>query len=163
MSADNQQESRERITLHPQYLLGFVDGEGSFHIAIYKDARMKAGVKFIPEFHVSQRVESAAVLREMVKFFGCGYVKANHATNPKDQTMVYVVRDRKDLLQNIIPFFEKHYLQTMKRNDFIIFADIVKKMDVGMHRTPQGAKALLEFAYRMNGGGKYRRHKHHIL
>ena len=146
--------------LHPQYITGFVDGEGSFHVAIYKDQRMKAGIKIIPEFHISQRVSSKYVLDEIQKFFGCGYVKENHATNKRDTTYVYVVRNRKDLLEIIIPFFEKHSLKTEKKNDFELFAKVVRSMNDGLHSTEVGAKKILSLAYQMNQGGKYRRKKH---
>ena len=68
LSADNQQ-GRLSDSLKPHYVTGFVDGEGSFHIALYKDTKMKTGLKVIPEFHVSQRVSSRNVLDELVKFF----------------------------------------------------------------------------------------------
>ena len=97
LSADNQQGSlsQSMFKLHPQYIVGFVDGEGSFHVAIYKDDRMKAGIKVIPEFHVSQQVSSRTVLDALCEYFACGYVKENHAKNNRDKTYVYVVRNRK--------------------------------------------------------------------
>lgn len=86
LSADNQQ-GRVQQRLQPWYVCGLVDGEGSFHVALYKDAQMKVGTKAIPEFHVSQRVSSRRVFDELVRFFQCGYVKENHRTNPNDVTI----------------------------------------------------------------------------
>ncbi len=162
MSADNQQGRLDMKKLSAGYIVGFVDGEGSFHVAVYQDPRMKVGVKFIPEFHVSQRESSRAVLDAFVPFLGCGYVKANHAKNPRDMTYVFVVRDREDLLKKIIPFFQKHLLQTEKANDFSLFANIVTKMANGHHLNKAGAKRLLKIAYRMNQNGRYRKKFHHI-
>ena len=156
LSADNQQ-GRSSRSLTSGYVCGFVDGEGSFHIAIYQDERMKTGIKVIPEFHVSQRVTSRAVLDRLVDFFNCGYVKANHPTNPNDQTYVFCVRDRQDLLKRIIPFFRKEHLQTEKANDFALFARVVEAMADGQHRTDAGVRKVLTWAYQMNGGGRYRR------
>ena len=156
LSAGNQQ-GRSGSGLTSGYVSGFVDGEGSFHIAIYKDPRMKTGIKMIPEFHVSQRVTSRSVLDRLVDFFGCGYVKANHATNSNDRTYVYVVRNREALLTRIIPFFRKNLLQTEKANDFATFAKIVEAMAEGSHRNESGVRGILELAYQMNGGGRYRR------
>lgn len=155
LGADNQQ-GRSSNRLPSWYVTGFVDGEGSFHIAIYKDPRMKAGWKAIPEFHVSQRYTSRNVLEALVTFFGCGYVKLNHRTNPNDVNHVYVVRDRDDLLQKIIPFFQRHKLQTEKAKDFDLFAKIVVLMSKGEHRTINGMKRIVDLAYKMNGGGRYR-------
>ena len=155
LSADNQQ-GRVQQRLQPWYVCGLVDGEGSFHIALYKDAQMRVGTKAIPEFHVSQRVSSRRVLDELVRFFRCGYVKVNHRTNPKDVTYVYVVRDRTDLLTKIVPFFEKYQLQTEKRNDAGIFATVVRLMSQRRHRNARGMRQIITLAYKMNGAGRYR-------
>ena len=162
LSADHQQ-GRLRNHPKPWYVAGFVDGEGSFHIAIYKDARMNAGWKIIPEFHVSQRLSSRKVLDELIEFFRCGYVKANHAKNPKDVTFVYVVRDRKDLMEKIIPFFRSHELRTEKADDFRKFASVVEMMMEGRHRTPEGLKRIIGIAYKMNGSGRYRRRSKEMI
>jgi hypothetical protein len=155
MSAENQQ-GRLQGCLTPWYVAGFVDGEGSFHVALYKDPRMKTGWKFIPEFHISQRFTSRKVLRDMVKFFGCGYVKFNHRRNPKDKTHVYVVRDRNDLMKKIIPFFQRYELRTEKAKDFKLFALVVKLMTKNNHRTTAGMRRIVNLAYQMNGAGRYR-------
>ena len=162
LSADNQQ-GRVQQHLQPWYVCGLVDGEGSFHVALYKDAQMKVGTKAIPEFHVSQRVSSRRVLDELVRFFQCGYVKENHRTNPNDVTYVYVVRDRMDLLTKIIPFFEKYQLQTEKRNDAKIFAKIVRSMAQRHHRDRRGMQTIIELAYTMNGAGRYRKRPKEML
>lgn len=156
LSADNQQ-GRVQVQLEPWYVSGFVDGEGSFHIALYQDATVKTGWRVIPEFHVSQRVSSKHVLQKLVKFFRCGYVKANHRTNPKDVTHVYVVRNRDDLLTNIIPFFEQYSLKTEKADDFKAFARIVRMVAKGAHCTNEGVKTIRRMAYTMNGSGRYRK------
>lgn len=162
LRADNQQGRLDMKKLSSEYIVGFVDGEGSFHVAVYQDPRMKVGVKFIPEFHVSQHVTSRAVLDALVQSFGCGYVKANHPKNFRDRTYVFVVRDRNDLIKKIIPFFQRHQLQTEKAKNFSLFAAIVQKMANGHHLTKSGARAVLMMSYRMNQKGRYRKKLHQI-
>lgn len=145
--------------LNPHYITGFVDGEGSFHVAIYRDSQMKFGIKIIPEFHVSQRENCQKILKDLVQYFKCGYLKKNHATKPNDKNVVYVVRNREDLLKKIIPFFEKYLLQTQKRGDFALFAKIVRLMESGRHSHKSGIQKILSYAYLMNQKGKYRRIK----
>ena len=155
LSADNQQE---RLQLpNKWYIVGLVDGEGSFHVAIYKDPRMKTGLKIIPEFHVSQNAASKVVLEELQKYFGCWYLKLNHKNRQSDQTMVYVVRNRAELLEKIIPFFEKFPLRTTKVNDFNQFARVVEMMEAGKHRETKGIKAIIKCAYDMNQNAKRRK------
>ena len=162
LSADNQQGRLNTSkcmskNIHPQYIVGFVDGEGSFHVAIYQDIRMKIGIKIIPEFHISQHVSSKQVLDLIQRHLDCGYIKENHAANERDKTFVYVVRNRKDLLLKIIPFFERNQLHTEKQADFVLFAKIARLMQDGEHRKRNGAKKILALAYKMNRQGKYRR------
>ena len=139
------------------YIAGFVDGEGSFHIAIQKNPSVKIKWQLVPEFHVSQHVSSRKVLDLMRDTLECGYVKPNHRHNPNDETYVYVVRSRNDLVTKIIPFFRKFQLRTSKKDDFEVFSKIVKRMQSGEHQTKNGLIRLLKLAYSMNRSGKYRR------
>ena len=155
LSADNQQE-RVGKSLDPWYITGFVEGEGTFHIALYRDEHMRQGVKIIPEFHVNQSYLRLVTITSIKQYFGCGYIKANHPGSTRDTTYVYVVRDRNDLLKKIIPFFRRYPLQSIKQNSFMIFADIVERMARGEHYTLAGVKIIITRAYKMNAGGKYR-------
>ena len=155
LSADNQQERPKN--LNPWYITGFVEGEGTFHVAIYKDYRMKQRIKVIPEFHINQSQLRRVTLECIKKYFCCGYIKSNHRTRIKDDTLVYVVRNRKDLLNLIIPFFEKYPLLSQKRKTFKLFKQVVTLIDKGENRTKKGIKKIIYLAYQMNEGGKYRK------
>ncbi len=155
LSADNQQE-RLIVVLNPWYISGFVEGEGTFHIAFYKDPRMKQKIKVIPEFHVNQSYLRISTLKEIQKYFGCGYIKFNHARRANDDTYVYVVRERKDLLKKIIPFFQKYPLRSIKQESFEKFAQIITMINLGKHLEKAGLIKIVNLAYQMNVGGKYR-------
>ena len=155
LSADNQQE-RPKCKVNPWYIVGFVEGEGTFHIALYKDPNMKTGVKIIPEFHVNQSYLRISTLKEIQKYFGCGYIKVNHAKRENDDTYVLVVRDRDDLLKIIIPFFKRYPLRSIKNDSYLIFSRIVEMMNSGKHRSKDGVKKIIKLAYQMNANGKYR-------
>ncbi len=155
LSADNQQE---RLQLpNPWYISGFVDGEGSFHIAMYQDRKMKTNLKIIPEFHISQNKASRIVLEQIQEVLKCGNIKVNHRGKESDQTHVLVVRKREDLLKKVIPFFKKHPLRTTKAQDFQTFAKVVCMMDNSLHQAVSGAKKIILLAYKMNAGGARRK------
>src|SRR5262245_32651267 len=120
MSADNQQERLNN------YISGFVDGEGSFHIAIQKSPSLTFGYQLLPEFHVSQSIERATVLELIKDVWKCGYIKPNFRNH--DNNLVYVVRNRTHLLQIVIPFFRKYPLLSDKQKDFEKFAYVVEQM-----------------------------------
>lgn len=139
------------------YIAGFVDGEGSFHVAVQRNPTTRLGWQIIPELHISQHERNKHVLELIKNALGCGYLKPNSKNNPSDRTWVLVVRSRKDLLEKVIPFFERYPLRTTKRQDFEKFAYIVRKMAANEHLTPEGLIALLKVAASMNDGGNYRR------
>jgi len=97
------------------------------------------------------------VLEEIKNYLTCGHVKNNDAAGKRDKTMVYVVRDRQDLLRKIIPFFEQSPLRTEKRNDFKVFKSIVLMLERNQHQDLEGFKEIVELAYSMNAGGRYRK------
>ena len=79
------------------YIAGFVDGEGSFHVAFQKRPDLNFGWQAIPEFHISQNYPSRNILEDIQGMLQCGRIKANDALGKRDKTLVYVVRDRQDL------------------------------------------------------------------
>lgn len=140
-----------------QYIAGFVDGEGSFHVAFQKRPDLKFSWQAVPEFHVSQNFTSRRVLEGIQRTLQCGYIKANDAAGKRDKTLVYVVRDRLDLLQKVIPFFEQFPLQTEKRKDFESFRTIVQMMETNQHLTKRGFEKIVRIAFSMNANGRYRK------
>ena len=159
IGADNQQE---RLG---DYLAGYVDGEGSFHVAVQRNPSTRYGWQLVPELHVSQNPERASILYLLQEQLGCGRVRPNARAGGKDSCLVFVVRNRMDLLERVIPFFETHPILSEKRLEFETFASIVKSMARGEHLTEEGFHRLLDLAVQMNGGGKYRRNQwsHRIL
>ena len=156
MSADHQQERPDDGLC--QYVAGFVDGEGSFHVAVQRSRWTRLGLQVIPEFHVSQNPERIEPLKLIQAVLGCGYIKANHARHARDRSMVLVVRNRQDLAKRVVPFFERYPLRSSKQREFQTFAAIVRAMEQGGHLTKRGITQILEQAFAMNGG-RYRRHK----
>ena len=154
-SADNQQERLDA------YIAGFVDGEGSFHVAICRNSGTRAGWQLVPEFHVSQNAERREVLDLISRRLCCGRIRENHRASA-DTSLVFVVRKREDLLTKVIPFFETQPLVSSKQRDFLTFARIVRAKASGDHLTAEGFDALVAEALSMNGGGRYRRvHRMH--
>ena len=149
-SADNQQERLDA------YIAGFVDGEGSFHVAICRNAGTRAGWQLVPEFRVSQNCERREVLDLIARRFGCGQIRENHRAT-SDTALVFVVRRREDLLTRVIRFFEAQPLVSSKQGDYLTFARIVRAMAEGQHLTKSGFTTLVAEAPSMKGGGRYRR------
>jgi LAGLIDADG endonuclease len=156
MCSDNATGAVDQQERLDAYIAGYVDGEGSFHVAVQRNPWTRAGWQLVPEFHVSQNPERRQVLDLIKSRFGCGRIQENHRRS-SDASLVYVVRRRHDLLMRVIPFFEAHRLLSSKQQDFLTFARIVRAMAKGKHLSSEGFRSLRDEACSMNGGGRYRR------
>ncbi len=136
------------MQLDAQWIVGFVDGEGCFHVSINPHREMSAGFQVLPEFTVVQHERDVQVLHALKSYFGCGVVRKNHA----DQ-MAYRVRGHEHLSKSIVPFFEKHPLKSRKRVDFIKFREIVNLMSRGEHLDGGGVERIREITNEMNRKG----------
>jgi hypothetical protein len=62
----------------------------------------------------------------------------------------FVVRKRADLLEKVIPFFERYPLQTSKQHDFECFARCVRLINAGRHLDHVGMIEIAGIAEQMN-------------
>ena len=139
LTADNQQER-----LDPQWVTGFVDGEGCFHISINKHEKMSTGWQVLPEFRIVQHTRDERLLKELQRFFQAGKVVVNHG-NRKE------LRIRKlNELRKVITFFEQHPLMTKKENDFEIFSEVLRSMERNEHLTREGLEKIADLCWKMN-------------
>lgn len=136
------------MQLDAQWIVGFVDGEGCFHVGINPHPEMTAGFQVLPEFTVVQHERDVQVLHALKSHFGCGVVRKNNGDR-----MAYRVRGHEHLSKNIVPFFEKHPLKSRKRVDFIKFREIVNLMNDGVHLTIEGVEKIRAIAGGMNRKG----------
>ena len=134
------------MKLSPDWVVGFVDGEGCFHVSILRHPEMRTGYQVLPEFTVVQHERDIQILYALKAFFGCGVVRRNH-----DDQWAYRVRDLK-CLERICDFFTRHPLKTKKNVDFIRFRRIVQKMREGKHLTREGLLEIIDIALCMNTG-----------
>ncbi|MBI3685548.1 LAGLIDADG family homing endonuclease [Candidatus Azambacteria bacterium] len=129
--------------LTADYIVGLVDGEGSFTVYVRnpKDfSPRKRRVKVEPRFYIKLVEKDQKILYALKKFFSCGNVyfqkdaRANH-----QQCYRYEVANRTHLKEIIIPFFRKHTLRfPSKQKDFKIFCSLMDMMRTGKHLTEKG-------------------------
>jgi len=139
LTAGNQQER-----LDPQWVTGFVDGEGCFHVSINQHARMSMRWQVLPEFRIVQHSRDEQLLKELQRFFEAGKVVVNHG-------------DRKELrvrklneLRTIVRFFEENKLRTQKSRDFRLFRAVLYSMERREHLTIAGLRKIANLCWKMN-------------
>jgi hypothetical protein len=129
------------------WIVGFVDGEGCFHVGISKHKDLRIGYQILPELTVVQHKRDIALLYELRSVMNCGVVRSNHGDR-----FCWRVRDLNNLMEIIIPFFEKHPLRSKKWIEFLKFRKVVMMMQKGEHLTEEGFCKIKEIASSMNRG-----------
>ena len=141
--------------LDPDYVLGLVDGEGSFTIYI-RDPKLprstKRRVTVEPKFYVKLVERDKAILERLQKFFGCGSLYFQKDTRPNHQNCYrYEVYNRDDLNLKVIPFFRKHPPKLLsKAKDFKIFCRMMKMINRGAHLEGNGLEKLFRLKQQMH-------------
>jgi hypothetical protein len=133
--------------LNPDYVVGLVDGEGSFTVYIRnpdkkKEVRRRTIIE--PKFYLKLVEKDKNILYELKRFFGCGNIYFQEDKRKNHQNCYrYEVGNRKDLKEIIIPFFKSHRLKLKsKRKDFKIFCQIMDEIEKGTHLTKSGLRKL---------------------
>jgi LAGLIDADG endonuclease len=152
-SAGNQQE--RLITIG--WVLGFVDGEACFSIGLVRQAGggtrkgYRLGWQVVHRFAVVQGARSVGALEQLRDFFGVGRLYQNRRhDNHREHLYKYLVERRDDLIEVVIPFFERFPLRTDKRHDFERFAECVRMVELGHHLRSDGLIEILTVMERMN-------------
>lgn len=133
---------------HPNWLAGFVDGEGCFYVNT-KKAKTLTGFQIIMTFSISQHVRDEVLLTKLIDYLGCGNIEKVR-TRPNGVT--FVVYKFSNILEKIIPFFQSYPLQGIKSQDYKDFCKIAKIMEDKSHLTPEGLKMIKSLKSGMNKG-----------
>ena len=155
--ADNQQERLEKIpTATAWYFTGFVDGEGSFNVALIPRKEYRFGWKIYLTFNVAQK--DPTTLRLIQKYFGVGRLEQR-----KDEVWNYSVNDLKSLTEIVIPFFEQYpFLSELKKKNFTIFKEIVEIIGRDGHFKKDGLEKIIYLREKINEG-KGRTRKYSLI
>jgi len=138
----------------PEYIVGLVDGEGSFTVYVRDPNKPSKNrrVTVEPKFYIKLIERDKKVLDSVQKFFGCGTIYFQKDNRPNHQNCYrYEVFNRKDLIEIIIPFFKKYTLKfPSKSYDFKIFCEIMKSIKKGDHLRDKGLRKLFQLKQRMH-------------
>ncbi len=137
------------------FLAGFADGEACFSVSVKKQENTRFGWVLDPLFQVTQHQDNRCILEVFKRVLQCGRIIEKPG---QKNTLIYLVDNRRQLKEKVIPFFRKYRL-VCKHKDFERFARIVEGLENREHWTKEGFINLLKLAFQMNMEGKQRRYK----
>ena len=141
--------------LSPDYIVGLVDGEGSFTVYVKNPKESKKRVRRVraePRFYIKLIEKDKDILFKLKKFFGCGNVYFQKDKRQNHQHCYrYEVANRSELDNVIIPFFRKHKLRLeSKSKDFTIFIQLIKMIKNKDHLNEAGLEKMYKLKQEMH-------------
>jgi len=130
----------------PNWLVGFVDGEGCFFINIINSPRHRLGIQVQLVFQLTQHSRDVALMESLINYLDCGNI------SKKRETFVFIVTKFSDIENKIIPFFQKYPLLGVKRSDYLDFCRVAELMQNKAHLTKEGLDQIRQIKTGMNKG-----------
>jgi hypothetical protein len=100
-------------------------------------------------FSITLHLRDLPLLQQIQTFFGVGNL------NKTGNTATYRVTDLNQLIEVIIPFFNKYPIQGCKQLDYLDFCQIAFFMKDKVHLTEKGLNQIKEIKSRMNTNRQY--------
>lgn len=139
------------MKLSPDYVCGFVDGEGCFTIVISKHKQKKLGLDARLHFEIELRADDEEILRRIQETLDCGKIyHLNYQRYGWHPHVELKVSSIKEIREKLIPFFQKHPLQGKKRHSYDLFVQAVKVFEEKEHLTMIGIEKLYRIRKKMN-------------
>jgi len=134
--------------LNPQWVSGFVAGDGGFSIYI-RPAKINSLSQIVScRFHIAQHSKDLELMRLFTKFFDCGTIALR--SNLNTPRCDFIVQDIPSLLYKILPHFDTYPLLNLKQEDYICFTKGMNIIKLKKHLTTEGLKTLKELNSEMN-------------
>ena len=134
--------------LDPDWITGFSDGEGCFLINIIRNPKFKMGWYVQPCFCIVLHEKDRTTL-ELIKSYFC---EVGNITKNSKNCLQYRVTSLQDLINVIIPHFDKYPLVTQKWADFELFKQVVDLLNRKEHLTIEGLQQIVNIKATMNRG-----------
>lgn len=141
--------------LSNDYIIGLVDGEGSFTVqirSINKNKKTQRRAIVEPKFYIKLSEKDKAILFELKRYFNCGNVYFQKDNRPNHSDCYrFEVSNRVSLNEIIIPFFVKNNLKfRSKINDFKIFCKIMELIRNNAHFSESGLNKIRSLKSKMH-------------
>lgn len=139
------------MKFNPWYIVGLIEGEGCFCIVISKHQTNKTGFDPRLSFEIEMIINDKPLLESLQKYFECGRIYIlNYKRYGWRPHVKYMVKNQRDIITRIIPFFKKYQLLGKKKKDFKLFCQASKIIEKGEHKKVEGLNKLREIQSKMN-------------
>lgn len=141
--------------LNPNYICGFIDGEGSFSVSIGRHKTLKRGLEVRPEFEIELRADDREILERLCKTIGCGKIyDCSYERYGWHPHVKYKITSTKDMENYLFPFLDRYQLQAKKAQSYKIFREIVLMVRKKLHLKDYGFGKIILLRDKLRALGK---------
>ena len=134
----------------PNWVAGFISGEGCFMIKILKSSSNRTGIQIIFVLQITQHIRDDFLMSSLIEFFGCG------KTYRRNNAVDFRVTKFTDVTGKIIPFLIKYPIIGAKYQDYLDWCAAVKLMENKEHLTFKGLNKIKIIKEGINTGRGWR-------
>jgi len=133
----------------PWFVSGFTDAEGSFQINLRKRLNYKLGWYTLGKFRIELHKKDLELLKSIQLFFnGIGQVGVVSTR----KSAYFEVTKLNDLINIIIPHFDKYSLKSAKSIDYLLWKQCLFLMLTKEHLTQSGLENIISIKAALNWG-----------
>nr|YP_009262004.1 GIY-YIG endonuclease [Chrysoporthe austroafricana]AMX22079.1 GIY-YIG endonuclease [Chrysoporthe austroafricana] len=144
---------------NPEWLSGFVSGDGSFSVKLRRLSSFKVGFQVVLVLQITQNERDEELMKTIISYLGSGVLEripSNSILNVKVSSFSFIY-------EKILPLFRKHPILGVKSADFNDWVKVAELIKDNKHRTPEGLDEICKIKEGMNKGRLIERYKEVVL
>ena len=126
------------------WIAGFVSGEWSFMVRVFKSANHAIGYQVQLRFQITQQSRDRFLMERLVSYLDCGFI------SERGDILDFQVTKFRDIADKIIPFFEKYPIIGVKLDNYNDFCKVAKLVENKEHLTVEGLEKIKLLKSNMN-------------
>jgi hypothetical protein len=134
----------------PNWLSGFISGEGNFDVKIQKSKTNKLGFSVRLRFRIGQHIKDLNLIELLNQYFCSGSIYKYSSSLAVSLT----ISNFAVITKTIIPLLNKYPLIGVKQNDYLDWCQIAKLIFEGKHLTSEGLDLIRSIKAGINRGRK---------
>jgi hypothetical protein len=138
-------EPETGLNIDPQWLVGFISGEGCFSVFITKSQYTKVGYQVQLRFRLTQHIRDVELMESLVSYLGGKVAKSREAVD-LNVIQFSVLTDK------LLPLLEKYPIQGVKFQYYYDFIKVVELVKNKAHLTSEGLSLIRKIKAGMNTG-----------
>jgi hypothetical protein len=137
--------------MNPYWIAGLASGDGCFYVSLRNSIRTKSGKSVVLKFHIVQHSRDTELMKSLISYLNCGRIELTL----KQSAVYFVVTNLKDILEKIIPLFDKCNIKGIKQSDYEEFRRVAMLLQDKEHLSEAGLSKINSIKSNMNLNRKF--------